>query len=230
MRDHRVTAAFATLMFAACSADSSVEPAVDDGSGSGTSADEEVLAPPPGADRTAARVEAAALAQFAADPAIDATEFDVTFEAGTMTVRSTTTSPEAWHRAEALAGQLEEVASVTMGTAAPEGEPGELPEGLHRVADTFDTATAFGTPPETPIELPSADGEGSGEGDGLAAAASGDRPRTYVVGPGDSLSIIAQRTMGDGMAWPQLYEFNRNVIGPDPGALRQGMELRIPQD
>ena len=117
-----------------------------------------------------------------------------------------------------------------MSTPAPEGLPTTSPVGLHQIDEAFGTATAFGTPPEVPLEMPVTAEEGSGEGDGLAEAASGDRPRTYVVGPGDSLSIIAQRTMGDGMAWPQLYEFNRNVIGPDPGALHQGMELRIPQD
>jgi nucleoid-associated protein YgaU len=63
-----------------------------------------------------------------------------------------------------------------------------------------------------------------------AAAASGDRPRTYRVRSGDSLSRIAARTMNDGGEWRRLYEFNRAVIGSNPERLREGMELRIPQD
>ena len=73
--------------------------------------------------------------------------------------------------------------------------------------------------------LPEAEGSGS-----LHRAASGDRPRTYTVQAGDSLSIIAARTMGDGTAWPRIHELNRSVIGPNPERVREGMVLRIPQD
>lgn len=73
----------------------------------------------------------------------------------------------------------------------------------------------------------------SGEGDAEAVAtrsATGDRPLTYRVRSGDSLSVIASRTMGSSGHWRRLYEFNRDTIGPSPERLREGMELRIPQD
>lgn len=66
--------------------------------------------------------------------------------------------------------------------------------------------------------------------DAATRSATGDRPLTYRVRPGDSLSVIAARTMGSGSRWRRLYEFNRDTIGPSPERLREGMELRIPQD
>ncbi|MEN8151573.1 MAG: LysM peptidoglycan-binding domain-containing protein [Planctomycetota bacterium] len=57
--------------------------------------------------------------------------------------------------------------------------------------------------------------------------ASTDR-KTYTVKKGDNLTGIARRTMGDGNRWRELYEANRDAIGSDPGALKQGMELVIP--
>ena len=231
MRATCLIAAFATLCLSGCSSDSTID-AASDGSGSDqtAAASDEVLAPPPGVDRTTSRIEAAVLAQLAADPDVDATEFDVELSDGTLVISTSTESAAAWARAEALARLVEGVTAVQMATTIPEGSAGGLPTETHALDDAFAVATAFGTPPAEPLGLEPEVVDGSGEGDGLAEAASGDRPRTYVVGPGDSLSIIAQRTMGDGLAWPQLYEFNRSVIGADPGALRQGMELRIPQD
>lgn len=64
----------------------------------------------------------------------------------------------------------------------------------------------------------------------IIRAATGDRPLTYRVRAGDSLSLIAQRTMGSGNHWHRIHELNRQLIGPDPARLVEGMELRIPQD
>ena len=61
-------------------------------------------------------------------------------------------------------------------------------------------------------------------------AAVGDRPLTYRVRSGDSLGLIAARTMGSANRWRRLYEHNRDVIGPNPERLTEGMELRIPSD
>ena len=53
------------------------------------------------------------------------------------------------------------------------------------------------------------------------------RPHTYTVRPGDTLSGIASGLgMGD---WRPLYEANRGVIGPDPGLIRPGQVLTVPQ-
>jgi nucleoid-associated protein YgaU len=52
--------------------------------------------------------------------------------------------------------------------------------------------------------------------------------REYVVEPGDTLRTIALQQYGDAAQWQRVYQANREVIGPDPDALRPGMRLRIP--
>ncbi|MBV8856029.1 MAG: LysM peptidoglycan-binding domain-containing protein [Acidobacteria bacterium] len=57
---------------------------------------------------------------------------------------------------------------------------------------------------------------GGGEGGG----------ETYTVKPGDSLSKIGQH---HGVAWNDIYEANKDVIGDDPDKIRPGQTLRIPK-
>ena len=59
--------------------------------------------------------------------------------------------------------------------------------------------------------------------------------REVTVRDGDSLWGICASELGPlasdvdiALAWPQLYQHNRNVIGPDPGLLRPGQVLLIP--
>jgi LysM domain len=52
----------------------------------------------------------------------------------------------------------------------------------------------------------------------------------YTVEPGDSLRSIAARVYGDPDRWSQIYEANRESIGPDPDSLRVGVRLRLPPD
>jgi len=52
--------------------------------------------------------------------------------------------------------------------------------------------------------------------------------KTYVVKRGDSLSEIAQREMGDGDRWKELYEANKEAIGDNPDLIHAGTELTIP--
>ncbi|WP_027717303.1 LysM peptidoglycan-binding domain-containing protein [Desulfovirgula thermocuniculi] len=52
-------------------------------------------------------------------------------------------------------------------------------------------------------------------------------PKTYVVKPGDTLWAIAKLTLGDGSRWKEIYEANKDVIGPDPNVIIPGQELRI---
>lgn len=63
------------------------------------------------------------------------------------------------------------------------------------------------------------------------AAGAGGAAETYVVQPGDTLSKIARQYYGEAWAtsWQRIYEANRDVIGDDPGRLRVGMTLQIPQ-
>ncbi|HVF68668.1 MAG TPA: LysM peptidoglycan-binding domain-containing protein [Pyrinomonadaceae bacterium] len=49
---------------------------------------------------------------------------------------------------------------------------------------------------------------------------------TYTVKAGDSLSKIGQH---HGVAWREIYEANKDVIGGDPDKIHPGQTLRIPR-
>ncbi len=53
---------------------------------------------------------------------------------------------------------------------------------------------------------------------------------TYTVQPGDSLSAIAQKTLGDANRWPEIFALNRGVIGANPNVIHPGQVLRLPVD
>ncbi len=170
------------------------------------------------------------LRQFAADPLLDATEFDVVVAGGVADIRSRTASAALWNHARDLAAIVPGVSQARMLDPMPaaDGSGEELPSPeLIDFDHVFAAEALLGTPTDVVLELV-VDTEGSGAD--VERAASGDRPRTYRVEAGDSLSNIASKTLDDGMAWPRIYEINRSVIGPDPSQLRAGMELRIPQD
>jgi nucleoid-associated protein YgaU len=48
----------------------------------------------------------------------------------------------------------------------------------------------------------------------------------YTVKSGDSLSKIGQH---HGVAWREIYEANKGVIGDDPDMIKPGQKLRIPR-
>jgi nucleoid-associated protein YgaU len=59
--------------------------------------------------------------------------------------------------------------------------------------------------------------------------------RVVVVRSGDSLWSIAARELGPratdaqvAAAWPRWYAANADVVGPDPGMIRPGQHLRVP--
>jgi nucleoid-associated protein YgaU len=49
---------------------------------------------------------------------------------------------------------------------------------------------------------------------------------TYTVRSGDTLSEIGQQ---HGVAWRDIHEANRDVIGDNPDKIRPGQKLRIPR-
>jgi nucleoid-associated protein YgaU len=59
-------------------------------------------------------------------------------------------------------------------------------------------------------------GGGSGEGG----------EETYTVKSGDTLTAIGKH---HGVAWRDIHEANRDVIGDDPDKIRPGQKLRIPK-
>ncbi|BBH17837.1 hypothetical protein Back2_21240 [Nocardioides baekrokdamisoli] len=58
--------------------------------------------------------------------------------------------------------------------------------------------------------------------------------RTYVVRRGDSLSVIAQRELGDARGWPKIFALSRGLAQPGGGRLsdanliQTGWRLRLP--
>jgi nucleoid-associated protein YgaU len=59
---------------------------------------------------------------------------------------------------------------------------------------------------------------------------SPEPPGEYTVEPGDTLRSIAAQVYGDPDRWSQIYDVNRDSIGPDPDSLRVGLRLRLPPD
>ncbi|WP_435922507.1 LysM peptidoglycan-binding domain-containing protein [Paenibacillus sp. DYY-L-2] len=53
-------------------------------------------------------------------------------------------------------------------------------------------------------------------------------PAFYIVVPRDTLWKIAQRTLGNGDRWKEIYAVNEKVIGKNPDRLVPGQKLVIP--
>jgi len=53
-------------------------------------------------------------------------------------------------------------------------------------------------------------------------------PTDYTVVPGDSLSLISKRYLGDAGRWREIYDLNHDVIGDDPHWIYPGQVLKIP--
>jgi LysM repeat protein len=56
-----------------------------------------------------------------------------------------------------------------------------------------------------------------------------DQSTQYRVQSGDHLSGIAKKLYGRYDKWVSIYEMNRELIGPNPGILKNGMILRLPE-
>lgn len=50
------------------------------------------------------------------------------------------------------------------------------------------------------------------------------KERVYVVQPGDSLSKIAKKELGDASRWPEIAELNKIK---DPNLIRPGQKLKM---
>lgn len=179
------------------------------------------------APRDLQRLRTAALMQLALDPAVRTEAFATSFEGDQLVVSGTTATPEELTHAAALLARLPESGRIVV-RGASGTPPAETPELRDPAADlAAPVALATRREVEPTVDVPEA---GSGEPTAADRAASGDRPRTWRVRPGETLSLIAARAMGDGNQWHRIYELNRATIGANPERLREGMELRIPQD
>ena len=54
------------------------------------------------------------------------------------------------------------------------------------------------------------------------------RRRATALSPATACTSIARKTLGSGRFADQVYELNRDAIGPNPTKLRLGMVLRLP--
>src|SRR6266511_6413724 len=69
---------------------------------------------------------------------------------------------------------------------------------------------------------------------GLLPTTDDDEERLYVVQPGDTLALIAERELGDADLWAWLFELNNGRLMPDgqrlewPDDLRAGWVLVLP--
>jgi nucleoid-associated protein YgaU len=51
--------------------------------------------------------------------------------------------------------------------------------------------------------------------------------RVYTVQPGDTLWAVAQKHLGAGADWTQLYTLNRATIGGNPDVIHPGEKLNL---
>ncbi len=78
-----------------------------------------------------------------------------------------------------------------------------------------------------PRPLPRPDDRSAdGGGDGHQDPEPQPERSTYEVRPGDNLSLIAKKTLGDSGRWRDIWDWNRGDL-PNPNALRVGMRLRV---
>lgn len=57
---------------------------------------------------------------------------------------------------------------------------------------------------------------------------SSSAPQHVTVRQGDTLSAIAERTLGNADDWPRLYAANRAAVGSDPDIIDPGLVLTVP--
>jgi nucleoid-associated protein YgaU len=64
---------------------------------------------------------------------------------------------------------------------------------------------------------------------GVEDNVEGNDPVFHEVQKGDTLWAIAQKTLGDGSRYPEIFEANKPMLS-DPDKIFPGQRLRIPQD
>ena len=73
-----------------------------------------------------------------------------------------------------------------------------------------------------------AQGSSGGGGKTTTTAARPPAAATYTVKSGDSLWKIAQKALGNGARWREIYELNKNVIGANPNRIYPGQVYNLP--
>lgn len=243
-----LAASVVCLLFVAC--DREDAPSTEASAGSAPAPAVQVVDEVPGGPSPAdQRATIDARYALAGDPGVDLRQFRVRVESGLATIESSTADTASRERAREIVAAVEGVREVQIVGSAPAAAV----EGSADVEDSgsdaergaegsgFPSAEALaqlGDPASTiepPPVVPAAAAVQGGSGAPAVVATVEEEPagpaadeRQYTVQPGDNLSGIAEREMGDRGAWRRLYEHNRSVIGSSPERLRDGMVLRIP--
>jgi nucleoid-associated protein YgaU len=55
------------------------------------------------------------------------------------------------------------------------------------------------------------------------------KDRAYTVKEGEGWSALAERYLGEGSRWPELYELNRERIPRNPNILPAGTVIELPK-
>jgi nucleoid-associated protein YgaU len=97
--------------------------------------------------------------------------------------------------------------------ANPEVDPGKLKPGMPIILPDKNNVVAAATAPRQPS----------------AAEQVLDQATQYRVQTGDNLSVIAKKLYGRYDKWVSIYEMNKELIGSNPGVLKNGMILRLPE-
>ena len=69
------------------------------------------------------------------------------------------------------------------------------------------------------------------EGAGVKTTSTAANPpaaTTYTVKSGDSLWKIAQKQLGDGTRWREIYDLNKDTIGSNPNLIYAGQVYNMP--
>jgi len=97
------------------------------------------------------------------------------------------------------------------GTVATQDEANKIWDAIKKVPDWRNDIVA---------DIKATSGESAGGG-----SAAG---RTYTVKPGDTLSKIAKEMLGDGNAYLEIFNANKDQLS-DPDKIKPGQVLKIPQ-
>lgn len=242
---------FAAIM-AACGSDPTVDPDAATPEAGQFEEEAEALEAPQHAPVADARLETEILMKFVADREVDARNFTVTAAAGVVTISpATDVSHEEKQRALRIAQAVDGATTVQIEGEAP--APAAYDEDAQAVANAAEAVAADAplqdlapedpdaqpgdpspsveqalAPPEQ-IATPTApQEEAQVEQQAEEVEEEPGDLRPYTVRRGESLSVIASRQLGDGSRWTEVYEMNRQTIGPNPDGLREGMTIMLP--
>ncbi|MGW2610191.1 LysM peptidoglycan-binding domain-containing protein [Streptomyces mirabilis] len=194
-----------------------------------------LLAPTAASAATSAPAHAVTATQTAGDSTPSATSSASPSAEGTNgpthTVSSSTELP--WDLAAKYLGSGQRWQDIAaLNPAIPGLAAGDqyLPKGA---VITLPSDAVLATPAVSPASAQA--GDARTQLNGSAPDTDGERGATVTVQPGDYLSEIAQKELGDGAKWPKLFEASRGKPQPhglpeitDPDVIYPGQQVTVP--